>query len=1050
MGPSIDGPARGSAVPLTATRCTRNSTGIRCRLDRSAGNAAARSHRGGRPIIDDSAIRHNSNTLKLRGLFEALGRHAAVRNRPDSLQKSRLGPLYSGMAKHSRRRGAGADETMEKRFLTINHDRLRRVYDNLTPRQRDFLDILPLLFHINHPLLPGYVSKTTPSGINDYAPARPTIRATRRLCRSFDYDRRSVPTCAIRGLYMLGSPGTIAYSRNSDLDMWLCHDPELEAGAVELLVEKSQKIERFAAGLDLEVHFFVFDADGFRRGETLPLSTESSGSSQHYLLLDEFYRSSLLVAGLKPLWWRVPRTHDADYDDFVAEAFEKRLIDRSSYIDFGGLSSIPAEEFFGAAVWHLYKSIQSPYKSVMKLLLMEAYAAEYPNITLLSQHYKRNIESKEVDLNAVDPYVLMYTKAEEHLKAQDDPVRLDVLRRCFYLKTHLTLSDNSPGADVDWRGAVLAGMTQSWGWTEHQVNRLDQRDAWRIDDAIEERRDLINTLKESYSALSQFARNHSTDSKITEHDLHVLGRKLYAAFEKKPAKVEVLTGGICTNPVESTLSLHEVRRDDGNCSWILFSGIVKPSEIYKQKPMKRCSAAAELLTWCHLNRLSDAQTVWHIFASGSELNATEIKRLSEALQAEFPSDNVEDIAGDLSARPRLAKVVLFANVGINPFSGSQFAGGVLTSDHTDAFQYGGRRTNLVHAIDLVFSTTWSETFCFHYEGGDALLQALAECLQWLPMRGDDPLPIIETRCFASDRANHIEERVGATANGALEFLARNAAQHTPHFIIEIENQLHRIHVAKGTAQVETHSGRNSLINALGKGTDARFNMIKFDSSCHLAGILPDVYAHNRDGRVQVFAQARTGRADVYVLDERGLLLVQHQDCYTVEALLQHYRRFLESALPRCFGTPADDEQIADIKVDTAEIITTDQGPRFKPYVDDLAATTAYLSVQVLADADSNGHQQFTIYCGHKEFSTWDYGGSLFVAVAEYIRSCRSGAEAYPIYITDLDLSMLFRNLIGVESLRSLDLLSYKKRIEIRLTRAMKSESITDVPVALAS
>ena len=39
------------------------------------------------------------------------------------------------------------------------------------------------------------------------------------------------------------------------------------------------------------------------------------------------------------------------------------------------------------------------------------------------------------------------------------------------------------------------------------------------------------------------------------------------------------------------------------------------------------------------------------------------------------------------------------------------------------------------------------------------------------------------------------------------------------------------------------------------------------------------------------------------LDERGVLLVERQYCSAITALLQHYRRFLESALPRCFGSP---------------------------------------------------------------------------------------------------------------------------------------------------
>ena len=194
----------------------------------------------------------------------------------------------------------------EKRFLVLNRDRLRRVHASLTPRQRDFIEVMALLFHINHPLLPGYVSRDTPAGIYDYSPSESVIRAAKRMVRSFEYDRRSAARFPIRALYMMGSPGTIAYTRHSDLDMWLCHDSALEQAATELLAEKARRIEVFAAGLGLEVHFFVFDAERFRVGETLSLSDESSGSSQHSLLLDEFYRSSLLVAGLRPLWWRVP------------------------------------------------------------------------------------------------------------------------------------------------------------------------------------------------------------------------------------------------------------------------------------------------------------------------------------------------------------------------------------------------------------------------------------------------------------------------------------------------------------------------------------------------------------------------------------------------------------------------------------------------------------------------------------------------------------------------------------------------------------------------
>ena len=124
----------------------------------------------------------------------------------------------------------------EKRFSTLNLDRLRRVQESLSVRQRDFLETLPLLFHLNHALLPGYVSKDTPFGLADYSPSNTALQAMKRVSRGFELDRRAAPRFALRGLYMMGSPGTVSYSRTSDLDFWLIHDSDLSVEAVRQLM----------------------------------------------------------------------------------------------------------------------------------------------------------------------------------------------------------------------------------------------------------------------------------------------------------------------------------------------------------------------------------------------------------------------------------------------------------------------------------------------------------------------------------------------------------------------------------------------------------------------------------------------------------------------------------------------------------------------------------------------------------------------------------------------------------------------------------------------
>ncbi|MFQ5488305.1 MAG: adenylate cyclase, partial [Gammaproteobacteria bacterium] len=117
--------------------------------------------------------------------------------------------------------------TIKKRFLTLNRDRLMRTRDSLRNRQRDIMDVLPLLFHSNHPTFPGYVSKTTPMGISDYAPGQRTLEAGKRLVRSFEYKNRALLQYDILSLFLMGSSGTIAYSTKSDFDIWLCHRPDL-------------------------------------------------------------------------------------------------------------------------------------------------------------------------------------------------------------------------------------------------------------------------------------------------------------------------------------------------------------------------------------------------------------------------------------------------------------------------------------------------------------------------------------------------------------------------------------------------------------------------------------------------------------------------------------------------------------------------------------------------------------------------------------------------------------------------------------------------------
>jgi adenylate cyclase, class 1 len=200
--------------------------------------------------------------------------------------------------------------TIRQRFQRLHRERLRRIRDELRPSQQEFLDLLPLLFHINHPMLPGFVNSETPTGIPDYSPHRQALEAAKKLSRSFAYKKRAQRQYHIHGVYLMGSTGTIGQSSSSDFDLWLCHDPALSEQQRERLLQKTVLIEKSATELDLELHIFLIDPVRFRQGQKGKLSRESTGSTQHSLLLEEFYRSAVLLAGRYPLWWLVPPEHE--------------------------------------------------------------------------------------------------------------------------------------------------------------------------------------------------------------------------------------------------------------------------------------------------------------------------------------------------------------------------------------------------------------------------------------------------------------------------------------------------------------------------------------------------------------------------------------------------------------------------------------------------------------------------------------------------------------------------------------------------------------------
>lgn len=918
-------------------------------------------------------------------------------------------------------------QTIVKRFQAINRERLRRTNDALRWRTRDFLDLLPLLFHVNHTVLPGYVSKDTPAGVSEWSTTKKSLDAGKRIAKSFDYQRRALRTFDIHSIFLIGSVGSIAHSEKSDFDVWICHRPNLTAVQLSSLNEKCLAIEQWADSLGLEVHFFLMNADQFRAGEVVEMSSESSGSAQHHLLLEEFYRTALLVAGRYPAWWLVPPEEEANYTEYVADLIRKRFVKDYETIDFGGLAEIPVEEFFGAALWQVYKGIDSPYKSVLKMLLMEAYASEYPNSDLLSMRYKRAIYDGVTDLDLLDPYSILQEKLEAYLKTRDEAERLDFIRRCFYFKVEIPLS--KPGKAIQsWRWQRMNELVSEWDWDEGKIEILDNRQTWNVHRVLKERRILVDEITHSYMALSKFARKHARLSRIEQKDLNILGRKLYAAFERKAGKIETINRGISANIVESQITIVQGRGRDNDELWSLYPGVA--DEVGNGRALKRSHSVVELMSWCHFNGLLDERSIISLVLNNSVLSFKEVNSILTTLNSLYPQGKLPYAAIEKFARAPAVEVgCLFANVGIDPMARHSRRGANLISEQSDVMNYSGFSLNLAQSFDLLVVTSWQEIITYKYSGVEGLLDCMGQYLRWNSSDEIQQPPPLKAYSFSSSHSSAVARRIEEIYEDISEVYFRPGGA---RYILQVEQSYYLVEAGEGHYSYSRHETYDDLMEALGQ-PKLRYSVIKVDRNALQKTPLPAILSVNVAGYIQMFYMPVGNEVDVFVLDENGSMFHQRAPYFDDEALVNHYSRFFDAILTRHNFLFEDDN--AGSMLESMQIYKIHRRQVGKFTYDRQEKNTDgrynYFSVQVIGDIIEQS-TAFTIYCNDEEFSSLDYGKDLFKEVAKYVLSERGSGQRYPIYITDVDLSPSLLGADGNEKVQAIDYLKYKKRIEAKL------------------
>ncbi|VAW59302.1 hypothetical protein MNBD_GAMMA11-1008 [hydrothermal vent metagenome] len=895
-------------------------------------------------------------------------------------------------------------------FIKWNKSQLDGLSEYTSDEIHKYIKLIPLFLHLNHKMLPGYISDQLPgyvqSGVYGYQADKATVNDARLLNSKFRYQHEEiVKNAAVESVF---------FQRrlvDGSFLCWIFNKPDLSSEMLDALKTKIEKISQWLYSRGAAIKFICLSGDDF-----ISDKKNKALNNDKALFLDNFYSESIVLAGKYPVWWLVSPSKEGEYSACVEHIKQARFVDNDEFIDLASPAEVTRKDFLYFSVNQVQTVKLSAEICLVNLLVIDNKSRAWPDLDGVSFRLKEYLyqNKQSINLPGILTELLRETFSQyagnKHLYTEDrlfswikaNPGKLNPeIAECFL-------------AAKDYREVRLEGVD----------NILASLSYFKA--IADEIRQLFGSIVDTCWQRKEEGEEDS--------NLLLVARNMQELLSDSANRVPLYNSKDITDILFDRILLRYQ-----HSSWSLLAGTSRGDETI----LDDFTSLLGLLAWCWLNRVVNHSTQISIDCPSHQVRQIEARYVLEILMQYLDPKIVSSIPPKVFEKPaQPLKSLLFMSL-LNESDVQRMAKDSLVFSQS---LFGTSTGPVMHCEQLIINS-WGDVYTKEYTGNAGMLQCLCEWTHHAPLdasaeyvsRKTDKDVLVQPQSlkafsYGTGDSTHIAQRMEQIYSEIINFFYKCKIS-AGRFVLRMENTCYVVTADNGLLAASEIGRQKALIEYLQAAVDV-YQDTALERLAFTEQPLCEMYQRNKKNVLQVFFQIKSRRYHVWVLDEKGTLWTDIVNVYDRDSYVIHWLYLFRNIRVILKKKSAENSDLPSLEICQISINPLGEFEFHTKGAEALSGEKQFYELQVKIEVSDNDDQLSLVF-EDQVFLYSEFRQNVLMECIQYMSASMSGGGHRPVFVTDIDIPLSLYHVAMPEMLQISHILKFKRNFEHRINKLLQ-------------